>query len=130
MVQGTVQVIAGIGADLCSVERMKKALKSQHFRDRIFSEEEISYCEGKGDRRYESYAAGFAAREAFCKASGKTLSDVMFGGNFALIRTDGVPSIRLTGGLVIPSAKIFVSITHEKDYALAMVVIEKMEGDI
>ena len=123
-------MVSGIGADLCSVERMKKALKSQHFRDRIFSDEEISYCEGKGERRYESYAASFAAREAFCKASGKTLGDVMFGGNFALIRADGVPSIILTGGLAIPSAKIFVSITHEKDYALAMVVIEKMEGDI
>ena len=122
-------MVSGIGADLCSIERMKNALKSQHFRDRIFSGEEISYCEGKGERRYESYAAGFAAREAFCKASGRTLGDVMFGGNFALIRSDGVPSIRLTGKLIIPSAKIFVSITHEKDYALAMVVIEKMEGD-
>ena len=122
-------MVSGIGADLCSIERMKNALKSQHFRDRIFPREEISYCEGKGERRYESYAAGFAAREAFCKASGRTLGDVMFGGNFALIRSDGVPSIRLTGKLIIPSAKIFVSITHEKDYALAMVVIEKMEGD-
>ena len=122
-------MIAGIGADLCSIERMRKALTSKHFRDRIFSSEEISYCERKGERRYESYAAGFAAREAFCKASGRTLGDVMFGGNFALIRSDGVPSIRLTGKLIIPSAKIFVSITHEKDYALAMVVIDKMEGE-
>ena len=122
-------MVSGIGADICSIERMKQALTSQHFRDKIFSPEEISYCEAKGSRRYESYAGGFAAREAFCKASGKNLASVMFGGNFALIHTDGVPSIRLTGGLVIPSAKIFVSITHEKDYALAFVVIDKKEGE-
>lgn len=122
-------MVSGIGADLCSIERIKRALTSQHFRDKIFSPEEISYCESKGVHRYESYAGGFAAREAFCKASGKPLHSVMFGGNFALIHTDGVPSIRLTGGLVIPSAKIFVSITHEKDYALAFVVIDKKEGE-
>ena len=122
-------MIAGIGADLCHVGRMKRALESQHFRDRIFSPEEIEYCESKGARRYESYAGGFAAREAFCKASGKNLASVMFGGNFALIHSDGVPSIRLTGGLAIPSAKIFVSISHEKDYALAFVVIDKKEGE-
>ena len=119
-------MILGIGVDLCSIERIKNSLKSQHFRNRIFSPEEISYCEGKGFRRYESYAAGFAAREAFCKASGMTLSAVMFGGNFALSRTDGAPIDKLSGELggKFPSAKIFVSITHEKDYALAMVVIE------
>ena len=122
-------MVSGIGADLCSIERMKRALTSQHFRDKIFSTEETSYCESKGVHRYESYAGGFAAREAFCKASGKSLDSVMFGGNFALIHgTDGVPCIRLTGGLVIPSAKIFVSITPEKDYALAFVVIDKKEG--
>ena len=122
-------MVSGIGADLCSIERMKRALASRHFRERIFSPEEISYCESKGIRRYESYAAMFAAREAFCKASGKNFHSVMFGGNFALIHSDGAPSIKLSGGLVIPSAKIFVSITHEKDYALAFVVIDKKEGD-
>ena len=122
-------MVSGIGVDLCSVERMKKALKSRHFRDEIFSPEEISYCESKGERRYESYAGAFAAREAFCKASGASIMAVMFGGNFALVHTEGVPSIRLTGGLVIPSAKIFVSISHEKDYAIALVVIDK-EGDM
>ncbi len=123
-------MVAGIGVDLCSVERMRKALRSGGFRDKVFSPEEISYCEEKGDRRYESYAAGFAAREAFVKASGKTLSSVMFGGNFALIRTDGVPEIKLSGNLVIPSAKIFVSISHETGYAIAMVVIDIKEGEL
>ncbi len=122
-------MVSGIGADICSINRMKHALKSEHFRNRVFSQEEISYCEGKGKRRYESYAGGFAVREAFAKASGIPLMNVIFSGNFKLIRTDGKPSVKLSGDLAIPSAKIFVSISHEKDYALAFVVIEKQEGD-
>ncbi|MBQ4432445.1 MAG: holo-ACP synthase [Synergistaceae bacterium] len=122
-------MVAGIGIDLCGVERMKKALQSEHFKERIFSPEEISYCESKGRKRFESYAAGFAAREAFCKASGKTLSAVMFGGNFTLTRNnDGVPSVKLSGNLAMPGAKIFVSLTHEGGFACAVVVIDK-EGE-
>ncbi|MBQ3403461.1 MAG: holo-ACP synthase [Synergistaceae bacterium] len=123
-------MVSGIGVDLCRIERIRKALTSRHFRDEVFSPEEISYCESKGSRRYESYAGAFAAREAFVKASGASLMAVMFGRNFAVIHTEGVPSIRLKGDLVIPSAKIFVSITHEKDYALAFVVIDKKEGEL
>ena len=124
-------MVSGIGVDICGIERVKKAVtSSNHFREEIFSPEEISYCEAKGERRYESYAGGFAAREAFCKASGTELIKVMLGKNFAVIHnSDGVPSIRLTGELAMPSSKIFLSISHEKDYAVAMVVIEK-EGDI
>ena len=121
-------MVSGIGADICSIERMKRALTSQHFRDKIFSPEEISYCEAKGERRYESYAGGFALREAFCKASGESLASVMFGKNFTVVHDEGKPSVKLSGGLEIPSSKIFVSISHEKDYAVAMVVIEK-EGE-
>lgn len=124
-------MIAGIGVDLCCVERMRRALdRSRYFRDNLFRPEEIEYCESKGKGRYQSYAAMFAAREAFCKASGKSLAAVMYNDNFTLTHdTDGVPGIKLTGDLVIPSAKILVSITHEKDYALAFVVIDKKEGE-
>ncbi|MBQ9390022.1 MAG: holo-ACP synthase [Synergistaceae bacterium] len=118
-------MVSGIGADLCSINRIKHALKSEHFRKRVFSQEEISYCEGKGEKRYESYAGGFAVREAFAKASGIPLIKIIFSNDFKLIRTDGKPDIELSGVLLIPSAKIFVSISHEKDYALAFVVIEK-----
>ncbi len=123
-------MIAGIGVDLCSVARIRKALDSEHFRTRIFTPEEIAYCESKGSQSFRSYAASFAAREAFVKASGLSLSAVMFGGNFEVVRnSEGVPSVRLTGELaeLFPDdeAKIFVSLTHEGEYACAMVVIEK-----
>ena len=111
-------MVSGIGIDLCSISRIEKALRSEHFRTRIFTPEEIAYCEKNGAK---SYASCFAAREAFVKASGIELSSVMFGGKFSLRHTDGKPEI------IYPdydSGKIFVSISHEGDYACAMVVIE------
>lgn len=115
-------MVSGIGIDLCKISRIEKAIQSDHFRTRVFTPEEIAYCEAKGARRAESYASCFAAREAFVKASGVPLSAVMSGGRFSLRRTDGRPEV------VYPDfegGNVLVSITHEGDYACAVVVIDK-----
>lgn len=122
-------MIAGIGVDLCRISRIAKAVESEHFRQRVFTPDEIAYSEGKGTRRAESYASSFAAREAFVKASGESLESVMFGQNFGLVRdSDGRPSVRLTGtlGEKWKGAEVLVSISHEGGYACAMIVIEKI----
>ena len=118
-------MIQGIGVDLCSIARIKKAIESKHFRERIFAPEEISYAEAKGiKKRPQSYAACFAAREAFCKASGINLMNVMNGENFAVIHdSNGRPGIRLSEKFGF-QYKIFLSLSHEKDFACAMVIIE------
>ena len=128
-------MIAGIGVDLCSISRIKNALKSEHFRESIFSLNEIAYAESKGANKFGSYASCFAAREAFIKASRLSLTAVMMSRDFELIRNDnGAPVIRLSGDLEerYPDnkAKIFVSLTHEGDYACAMVVIEKFNDEV
>lgn len=128
-------MVAGIGVDLCRISRIESALKSEHFRESVFSLNEIAYAESKGARKFESYASCFAAREAFIKASGLSLSRVMLGRDFELVRKEnGGPAIRLSGELeaLYPeeSTKIFVSLTHEGDYACAMVVIEKINDEV
>ena len=62
-------MIAGIGVDLCRLSRIESAMKSEHFRESVFTLEEIAYCESRGKRKMDSYASCFAAREAFVKAS-------------------------------------------------------------
>ena len=122
-------MIAGIGVDLCEISRIARAVESEHFRQRVFTPEEIAYSEGKGARRAESYASSFAAREAFVKASGESLGAVMFGGGFWLVRdSEGKPAVRLSGALgeKWKGAKVFVSVSHEGGYACAMIVIEKI----
>ena len=128
-------MITGIGVDLCSIPRIEAALKSEHFKENIFSLNEIAYCEAKGAKKFYSYASCFAAREAFIKAARLSLSTVMLGRNFELVRDDeGAPVIRLTGELeaLFPEedSRIFVSLTHEGEYACAMVVIEKIHNEV
>ena len=128
-------MIAGIGVDLCSISRIKNALKSEHFRKKIFSVREIAYAESKGAQKFGSYASCFAAREAFIKASRLSLTAIMMSREFELVHNDdGAPVIRLSGDLeekfAEDKAKIFVSLTHEEDYACAMVVIEKFNDEV
>ena len=63
-------MIFGIGIDMIEVERVEhKLTKDSGFREFVFSENEIEYCESK-THKYEHYAACFAAKEAFLKALG------------------------------------------------------------
>lgn len=54
-----------------NVTRFQRAIErwGEGFLKRIFTPGEISFCE-KRPRKYESYAARFAAKEAFVKALG------------------------------------------------------------
>lgn len=129
-------MIIGLGVDLCSISRMQRAIWSPYFVRRIFRASEISYADGKGNdhARAASYASAFAAREAFAKASGMTLYQLALGSAICLERDGGVPR------LVVPAAldpelaeglekRVWVTLSHEGDYAVAVVVIEKGNFD-
>jgi holo-[acyl-carrier protein] synthase len=60
-------MVAGVGIDMIEVDRMAvKIEKGSGFRELVFSEKEIAYCEPKA-HKFEHYAARFAAKEAFLK---------------------------------------------------------------
>ena len=63
-------MIFGIGIDNIEVKRIKKQIDgSTKFKEKIFTAEEIEYCESKKNYA-ESFAVRFAAKEAFLKAIG------------------------------------------------------------
>jgi holo-[acyl-carrier protein] synthase len=62
-------MIWGIGIDIIEVERVAKKVDKPGFKERVFTEREIAYCDGF-HLRAERYAARFAAKEAFFKAMG------------------------------------------------------------
>jgi holo-[acyl-carrier protein] synthase len=109
---------------------MEKAARSSYFVKRLFRPAEIAYADGKGKDRVASFAAAFAAREAFAKASGISLFTLTLSSHFCLERRSGVPH------LVIPSdldadfsagkKRAWVSLSHEGDYVVAVVAIEAM----
>ncbi|NLV82348.1 MAG: holo-ACP synthase [Synergistaceae bacterium] len=124
-------MLYGIGVDLCDINRIKKALVQKGFKERVFSEEEIMYAESKAIPA-RHYAAAFAAKEAVAKATGWGIAGIGLNSLFVR-RTDNGPELVFNDDLSkkMKNAKIynaFLSISHDGDMAIAMVVLEKEIG--
>ncbi|MCX6244969.1 MAG: holo-ACP synthase [Bacteroidetes bacterium] len=123
-------MIYGTGTDIIEVARIKTVMERDiGFREKIFTPGEIAYCETK-KHKFENYAARFSAKEAFMKAIG---TGWRFGIRFADIDVYhdeyGKPLIRLTGkaeelALRERISKIHVSLSHVKEIATAIVIVE------
>ena len=124
-------MIFGIGTDLIEVERVAdKMEKKQGFKELVFSAGEIIYCEAR-TYKYEHYAARFAAKEAFLKAIGTGWRNGTAFNEIEIYNDEeGKPEISFHGLTAKTIAdmklgKIFVSLSHLKTIACAMVIIEK-----
>ena len=125
--------IFGIGTDIINIKRMEKTLKKNnlHFKSRIFSKEEISYCENKKNS-HSYFAKRFAAKEALAKALGTGIRKGISFKNI-IIKNDkyGKPSILLKGSTKsflkkkIKNKKYFIylSLSDDKGWAHASVII-------
>lgn len=122
-------MILGFGVDLTNVKRIEKLIENPKFINRVFTKEEIKYCEARGVQKAQSFAARFSVKEAFLKAIGTGLR----GGKLVEIEVInnelGKPSLTLTGYFAKYTKdngmkNIHVSISHLKEYALAEVIIE------
>lgn len=120
------------GVDMIEIDRIKKSLESlgASFRDRVFTEREITYCEGKKAAKFESYAARFAAKEAVSKALGTGIGEgVAWKDIEVLNEPSGQPILVLHGRAKfffekLGTADISLSLSHCKSYAVAYAVIE------
>ena len=124
--------IFGIGTDIVNIKRMEKSIKKYNkFKNKIFSEKEIKYCESKKNPS-SYYAKRYAAKEAFSKALG---TGIRSGINFRNIEvsnnSQGKPSILLKGNVSnflkkkIKNKKynIYLSLSDDKPWAQATVII-------
>ena len=128
-------MIYGTGIDIIEVSRIKSVMERDiGFREKIFTPGEIAYCETK-KHKYENYAARFSAKEAFLKAIG---TGWRFGIRFADIDVYhdeyGKPLIKLTGKAEQLAkdegiSKIHVSLSHLKEMATAVVIVEMEDGE-
>jgi holo-[acyl-carrier protein] synthase len=118
--------IAGLGVDICEIARMERALgRHPTMRERVFTPEEIAYCDGKA-RPAESFAGRFAAREAVIKAlggyRGRRWQDIS-----VTRQPSGAPAIALTGNAkrradALGLSRVLITFTHEKTNAVAFAV--------
>jgi holo-[acyl-carrier protein] synthase len=123
-------MVKGIGIDLIEVDRVEsKIRKESGFREFVFSPNEIQYCESK-PKKYEHYAACFAAKEAFLKALGTGWNNGISFNEIEIKHVEsGQPEIVLSGAtaeLVRKSGSrtIKVSLTHLQKIAGAVVILE------
>ena len=125
--------IFGIGTDIVNIKRLEKLIKKNggHFKNKIFSKNEINYCEKKKNP-FPFYAKRFAAKEALSKALG---TGIRKGINFKNIEVYndnfGKPSIQLKGSTAdflkkkIKTRKYFIylSLSDDLPWAQATVII-------
>ena len=127
------KLIVGIGIDIIEVARIEKQItgESNSFVKKVFTLKEIEYCETKIKNKVQNYAARFAAKEAFFKAIGTGLRDGL-SWNDIEIENDplGKPTVALTGKSKQWVAdhqisNIHISLSHVKELAIAVVILEK-----
>ncbi|OHB32730.1 MAG: holo-[acyl-carrier-protein] synthase [Desulfuromonadaceae bacterium GWB2_53_15] len=124
-------MIAGIGTDIVLFERFQRFIDEGNtsLLQRLFTERERTLCTSRKNSA-ACYAARFAAKEAFLKALGLGLRDGLSWQDMEVINDDlGKPRLHLSGkALEVFSAKqlssIFLSLSHDGGYAVAMVVLE------
>ncbi|MBI5966909.1 MAG: holo-ACP synthase [Deltaproteobacteria bacterium] len=125
-------MIYGIGIDLVMVKRIERALElwGKRFQRKVFTPGEIQYCLQKRNPA-PSFAARFAAKEAFVKALGVGMRRGVHWKDVEVQRGPmGKPVLKISGRAREICQKegiegFFLSISHDDEYSSAIVVLEK-----
>lgn len=124
------------GTDIIEVGRIEKAIKEHSneteniFLNKIYTRKEIEYCESRGRVKYQHFAARFAAKEAIFKAISSLLKDkyeISWQNAEILNNENGKPEVifkNISKELEEKIIHIDISLSHIKEYAMAMVVVE------
>jgi holo-[acyl-carrier protein] synthase len=124
-------MIVGTGIDIAEVPRIREAIErhGERFLQRIFTEDEIKYCDSKANRM-ERYAARFAAKEAAMKALGTGWNYGVRWRDCEVVRMPGGrPTIAFHGKAAEFAAKLgtkhaALSLSHTAEQAIAQVILE------
>jgi holo-[acyl-carrier protein] synthase len=109
-------VITGIGCDIVAIERFRK--DGEKLAQRILTSDEAElYAKLSETRKPEWLAGRFAAKEAIAKALGQ---DKVITKISVLSTDEGKPIC------VIEGYSILVSISHEKEYAIAYAIVQNI----
>ncbi|MGP1454761.1 MAG: holo-ACP synthase [Treponema sp.] len=122
-------MILGIGIDAVAVKRIEHWLKVHGLPERFFHHQELEDSMRKGALAACALAARFAAKEAYGKALGSGLVGITLKNIAVSVNARGKPSLELFDDALRPFRKlhgtvIHLSLTHEKDIAIACVVLE------
>jgi holo-[acyl-carrier protein] synthase len=124
-------MVIGLGTDIAEIARVEKSIArfGERFLERVYTAGEIAYCMRKKSSG-ESFAARFAAKEAGAKALGTGIARGVSWQEIEVRRQPGQrPTLHLMGRAAELAAelgvdRISLSLTHSKDLAMAVVVME------
>lgn len=122
-------MVKGIGVDVVAVERMRNWMKDSALIHRYFAPEEREAIYERKDGAALSLAARFAAKEAFAKALGTGFRGFHLREVWVVNDEMGKPELHVSGAAQqllhrMGANHVLVSLTHEQEHAIAMVVIE------
>lgn len=123
-------MIFGIGTDIVKNSRLNSWIENQNLINRFFNEKEI-VTEKSKQYLLEHYASRFAAKEAFVKAMGTGFLNFEMKDIFVTNNDLGKPILNVEKSALeflkkrCENFNIHLSLSHEKEYAIAFVIIEE-----
>ena len=115
------------GIDIIEIDRIKEAIETtkEEFINRVYTKNEIEYCESKNNMKYQHYAARFAAKEAAFKAISEKFDKYEITWKDIEITTNekGRPKVEILNKEIPNLESIDISISHCKNYAVANVTV-------
>ena len=120
--------VKGAGTDIIEIARIEESINKlgEKFLERVFTKNEIEYCESKNIQKYQHYAARFAAKEAAFKAISWKIKDKyeVCWKDFEVVNDkQGRPKLNIIGISLKGVENIDVSLSNCKEYAIANVTI-------
>src|SRR3954469_2808834 len=124
--------IVGTGIDITEVARIAASIErfGERFLNRVYTSNEIAYCQSKKRSANQSFAARFAAKEAAMKAIGTGLRRGVTWHDVEVGREPGGrPTIIFHGQAKMFAEKLgmkraALSLTHTAHEAMAQVILE------
>ena len=129
-------MIVSIGIDIIEVYRIRETLaRTPRFTARVYTAAERAYCEAKGAAAAQSYAARFAAKEAFLKALQTGWRGRITWHDIEIVSGEtGAPSLKITGEALqilenTGANRIHLSLSHTTEHAVAQVILERIQEE-
>lgn len=125
-------MILSIGVDIVEVYRIRETIeRTPRFVERVYTAAERAYCDQKGAAAAQSYAARFAAKEAFLKALKTGWSGKITWHDIEIVSDENrVPSLKIGSEAkrlvdAMGATDIHLSISHTTEHAVAQVILER-----
>ena len=112
------------GTDIVEISRIKESIEKygNKFLEKVYTPNEVKYCEAKNINKYESYAGRFAAKEAIFKSISHNLDKEISWKDIEIINeSNGKPLAKIN--LEVDKLEaISISISHSKENAIAYAI--------